>query len=415
MRRTYTFVLILTCVISTTVSAQKPDANLTLQEAVSRTLAHNPQLYQYTFIREALTARRSVSDLRPALELGLEVENVAGSGENKGFDSAESTLALSSVIELGNKRAARVSAMDARLELAKWQQQAATLDVLGELTARYVGALATQYQLGLAKEAQELSRTLLDTVRRRAERGAAPEAEVMRARAALVEAEIRAMALRKQLERQQVLLSRFWGTTHPAVATLDGDLFAFGTEEQFSALYAKAENSPALQVFASEARLKDAEVKLARSSSRSDLSWRVGFQRFEDTGDSAITAGVSMPLFSERRSSGTVRAALAERNAVDYARQDALLSLHARLFEAYSLREQNREAVQQMGRIAIPALEKALTLTREAYESGRYRYQDWLAAQEELLDAKQRQIEAATNVLLNQAIIEQLTGQALTR
>ena len=54
-----------------------------------------------------------------------------------------------------------------------------------------------------------------------------------------------------------------------------------------------------------------------------------------------------------------------------------------------------------------------MLLTRQAYENGRYRYQDWIAAQEELLTAKQQHIESATAAQLNQALIEQLIAEPL--
>ena len=55
-----------------------------------------------------------------------------------------------------------------------------------------------------------------------------------------------------------------------------------------------------------------------------------------------------------------------------------------------------------------------MDITRDAYDKGRLKYQDWIAAQQELLDAKQQRIETASAALLNQAVIEQLTATALT-
>ena len=69
--------------------------------------------------------------------------------------------------------------------------------------------------------------------------------------------------------------------------------------------------------------------------------------------------------------------------------------------------------LQQMQNDVLPVLTHALKLTREAYDNGRYRYQDYLAAQEQLLDAKYARINAAVNVLQAQALIEQLTGETL--
>jgi len=62
----------------------------------------------------------------------------------------------------------------------------------------------------------------------------------------------------------------------------------------------------------------------------------------------------------------------------------------------------------------LPALEKALLLTQQAYEAGRYRYQDWIVAQEELLAAKQQRIEAATSAQISHALIEQLIAEPLS-
>ncbi|AMO68369.1 aconitate hydratase 1 [gamma proteobacterium BDW918] len=405
----------LLCSLTITANAAYADTKLTLNDALARTLSNNPQLYQYRFTQEALSARRQTSALRPAMAFELEVENFAGSGSTAGFDSAETTLAISSVIELAGKRQARVSYTDARINQAEWEQQATTLDVLGELTTAYIEGLATQANIRLAEESLALSQSLLKTLKTRSKQGAAPEAEVMRGQAAVARAEIRLASLEEQFQRQKVQLARFWGDTTPAFSTLEGSLFEFGENSGFEQLYARIKTSPTIQVFASEARIRDAAVTLARAGGRSDLTWRAGIKRFEETGDSAFTVGLSIPLFSNKRNSGEVKAALANRNAVDYARQDLLLRLHAQLFEAWSLRKQSIAAANKTQNVVIPALENALKLTREAYENGRYRYLDLIAAQEELLATKQARIDAASTALICQALIEKLSSEALNR
>lgn len=394
-------------------NAPKTLAPLTLKDAITQTLAQNPQLYQYQFANDALKAQKQTGALRPAMELELEVENFAGSGAFKGLDSPEATLSLSSVIEMGGKRKARMSVVDAQINRAQWEQQATTLDVLGELTASYIESLASQANIQLAKESLAVSQSLLKTVKTRSNKGATPEAEVMRAQAAVARSEIRLAALVERLERQKVRLARFWGDTTPTFSSLEGSLFTFGSSPGFDRLYARVKASPTIQVFASEARIKDAEVTLARAGGRSDLTWRAGIRRIEETGDSAFTSGLSIPLFSKKRNSAEVKAALANRNAVDYARQDLLLRLHTQLFEAYSLRRQSIEAVNKTESEIIPALENALKLTRKAYENGRYGYLDLMAAQEELLATKQARIDAASTALISQALIEKLSSESL--
>ena len=387
---------------------------LTLQTAIERTLQQNPQLHQFEFASQRLASERETSDLKPAYQLGVELENFAGTGEVSSFDSAELTVALSSVIELGDKRQSRVALANARMNTLELERQAQTLDVLGELTGSFIQLMSTQQELKLAAEAVELSKSLHNTVKNRAHSGAISDAEVMRAKAMLTQSNIQQENLRRRLERQKIALARFWGSTKIEFSSVEGDLFAFGQSQAFSDLYTAVQQSPAIMVFASEQRLKDAEVRLAQTQNRADLGWQFGIRRFEETGDSALTLGFSMPLFNESRNSGTVKSALAERNALEYRRSDRLLALHSRLYSAYSQLEQFIAAHQQLKQSVIPDLEKALTITRQAYDRGRLKYQDWITAQQELLNAKQQMIETATVALLNQAVIEQLTAQPLT-
>jgi len=406
--------VILTCCIALPFSIHAEPQTLTLDSAIKRTLAQNPQLHQFTLVRQGILWQRVTGELSPGFTLGLNVENAAGSGAMKGMDAAEATLSLSSVIEMGDKLMSRISVVDANLDVFEFTRQAQTLDVLGKLTSAYIRSLTTQEQLTLSAEALTLSEALHKKVSERAQRGAASDAEVIRARAMVTQSRILRSKLLKKFERQKVALSRYWAETQPAFSNLQGDLFVFGQEKSYQDLYEKVKQSPAINVFASEQRLKKAELRLAKSQNSGDLGWQFGVRRFEETGDNALTLGVSIPLFSQSRNTGEVKRVLAERNAVTYKRADALLNLHEQLYTAYSLRQQNITSYEQLTKHVIPDLKKALSLTQLAYDRGRLKYQDWVAAQQELLSAKQQMIESASNALLNQAIIEQLTAEPLT-
>lgn len=386
---------------------------LTLPEALSRAMAQNPSLQVFDLRLNGLEGRRLTADQNPALEAGLEVENFLGSDNLRGVDGAEYTLSLSSVLELGDKRQTRVSVVDSRYGRVEAERRAETLDVLGQVTQRFVATLALQEKLQLAAEAVALAEATHEIVARRADQGAAPQAEVMRARAALTRSRIEQSRLRATYESRKMALASLWGDTSPDFQILEGDLFQFGSSDNFDALYQRVSDSPAIQIYASEQRIREAEIQLTRSQSESDIRWQVGIRRFEETDDSALVAGFSVPLFSGRRNRGEVQAALAARDEVRFRREDTLLRLHVRLYDAYHLRQQSIEAVAQIRSQMLPDLTEALNQTREAYERGRYSYVEWTAAQRELLSARQALVDTATTALLNQALIEQLTAQPL--
>jgi len=393
--------------------AHAGDKPLTLSEALSRAMAQNPGLQVFDFRLQGLEGRRLTASQNPALEADLEVENFLGSDNLRGVDGAEYTLSLSSIFELGGKRQARVSVVDSRYGRVEAERRAETLDVLGQVTQRFVATLALQEKLQLAAEAVALAEATHEIVTRRADRGAAPQAEVLRARAALTRSRIEQSRLGAAYESRKMALASLWGDTSPDFQILEGDLFQFDSSDDFDALYQRVSDSPAIQIYASEQRIREAEIQLARSQSESDIRWQVGVRRFEETDDTALTAGFSVPLFSGRRNRGEVQAALAARDEVRFRREDTLLRLHSRLFDAYHLRQQNIETVEQIRGQMLPDLTEALTQTREAYEGGRYSYVEWTAAQRELLSAQQALVDAATTALLNQALIEQLTAQPL--
>jgi cobalt-zinc-cadmium efflux system outer membrane protein len=266
----------------------------------------------------------------------------------------------------------------------------------------------------LAAQAVELSELTLNTVTRRARQGAAPDAEVLRAKAALTQSRIAHSALNTEYQKRKMALASLWGQPQVDFQQLQGDLFRFEPSEPFEVLYQRASESPLIQVYASEQRMRDAEIQLARSQSESDIRWQIGARRFEETGDTALVAGISVPLFAGRRNRGEIQAAMAARNEVEYSQQSALLQLHTLLFEAYHTHQQNIAAVDQLRATVLPDLTKALELTQEAYERGRYSYVEWTAAQRELLSAREALVEAAATALLNQALIEQLTAQSMT-
>src|SRR5690606_24191502 len=148
----------------------------------------------------ALRADVETARLTPPLALSAELENVAGSGAYTGADSAELTLALASVFELGGKRQARAGVAQARLDRLESERQLAALDLAGTVTRRFVDVVAAQEQLALARDASLLAGQALASVQQRAKAGAAPAAEVLRARAALSQARLAVSTLQSELQ-----------------------------------------------------------------------------------------------------------------------------------------------------------------------------------------------------------------------
>ncbi|MEK7258716.1 MAG: TolC family protein, partial [Pseudomonadota bacterium] len=372
-----------------------------------------PQLRVFDFRAEALQGQAANAALRPALEVGADIENIVGTGNLQGIDGAELTVSVSSVIELGNKRDARLATIGARRGQLDAERQIDALDLLGEVTRRYIDNLAAQNRLSLAQDAVTLARDTLQIVQDRATAGATPEVEVLRAEASLSQAELLVSAEASQLTYAQAALAALWGETNPTFESVTGNLYQIEQTLDFESLFSRVEKNPFILVFASEERMREAEVRLARTQSIADPRWSLGARRLQEGGDVGIVAGFSIPLFSATRNSGAMRSAIAARDEVEVRREATLLNLRTQLFNAFQNRQQALVTIDTLQTRTIPLLTEALSETQAAYENGRYSYLEWVTAREELLTARSTLIDAATAALRHGADIEQLTAEPL--
>jgi len=174
------------CVLSWSAFA----AETTLEAAIRRTLESNPALQAEGAALDARRSQVQLDGLPPALTLGADLENVAGTGSLSGVHSAEATLRLGRVIELGGKRAARQAVGRADVERQQNVVRQRQLDLAAETTRRYIAVAEGQLELELASQQWALTRETEAAVRQRVARGVAPEADQALAQIAVVRAEI---------------------------------------------------------------------------------------------------------------------------------------------------------------------------------------------------------------------------------
>ena len=397
----------------TYADAGQQEKALGLREAMQQTLQQHPSLQVFPLRQQQLEAQKKTANLKPAYVAGAEVENVAGTGELSGIKSLETRVTLSSVLELGGKRLSRVELVEQQSDVVRVERKVKALDLLGQETRRFINVLNSQERVKLAEIGLELAQTTLAEVDRRVSAAVAPKADLGRAEAAVQQAELTLLAEQRQLEANRMALANLWGSYQPAFDTVSGSLYSFNEAVPFDALFSKAQQNPQIEMFAAETRIRDAEVRLARTQQVADLTWSVGIRRDEGIDDTALVAGISMPLFSRERAQGRIEEALAARNEVTYRRQDLLLQLHTQLYRAYSGRSQAIISIQKLQEQIIPKLNTSLEQTREGYQRGLYSYLDLLTVRQDLLNARRAVIEAATAALTYEAEIEQLTAEPL--
>lgn len=391
--------------------ATEPTGELTLGQAIEVALARNPDLAASGYELKAADARIAQARLRPNPEVSVQLDNLAIGGAARGTDVLGSTLSLSQVIEMGGKRARRTDVAGMDRDLVGIERQAQQLDVLAEVTRRFITLIAAQERVVFAQSARELTQRTLDAITTRVRAARSPEAERSRARIAVTRALVEEQQAGSELRGARSALTALWGSQEPTFTRARADLFALDTVESFEGLIQKLERNPGFVRFASEARLRDAELRLAQAQARPNITVGVGVGRFNDTRTTGLTAGFSMPLPLFDRNQGAIREAQVRRTQTDAQREAAFLRARAAVYGLYQQLAASRTSLQTLRDDALPQAQQALDQTQYGYERGRFSYLELATAQQELLQLRAALIEVAADYHRELAEIERLTNE----
>lgn len=382
---------------------------MSLRNAISKTFEQNPQLRTFSYSLKAQGGRQLQASLAASPELSFTIEDAAGTGNFKGVDNAQATLSIGWVLE-GEIRQAYIDASRADTLSLSTEADIKRLDVAAETARFYLACLANQARLNNAAKTVELAKETVSAVKKRASAGRAPEAELARAQAEVARRELVQEDIVHELSSAIRLLAAQWGETQPGFVRVEGDIFSLPATLSFETLRARLEQSPEFVRLISDKRLKQAQLKLAKSQGNS--AWRVnlGIRHFETTHDQALVAGISIPFGERSQNSGRIAEAR-ERLSQTQAKEDELrVRFETTLYVLSQELQHSQHRLDTYRNQIIPQLEKALKETRRAYKLGRYSYLEWRSVQADLLDARSALVEASVDAHLKIIEIERLTG-----
>lgn len=389
----------------------EPPGVLRLQDALALALASNPRLSAFSWNGRIAEAERLQAGVRPSPEIGLTVQEFGGSEARKGFNAAETTLALSQLVELGGKRAMRLRVAAFGRDLAAWDYEVARLDVLAETTAAFAAVLAAQEQLRLTKESLDLAQQVTDAVAARVRAGKVSPIEETRAAAALSQGRIAVATAERNLEAARAALAATWGGSEPVFAHAEGAYAATAEIAPLPQLFASIGRNPDLARWKTEMGQREARLALEQARAVPDPTISAGVTRFEETEENALLLGISIPLPIFGLNPGGVAAARANLGKGFQERRAAEVTLRARLTRAYKRLSAALTEARALERDVLPRAEDAYAAIRTGYEAGKFGFLDVLDAQRSLFAARQAHVEALAAFHAALAETERLAGR----
>ena len=386
---------------------------LTLDTAFARVAAQHPDLRLVDAQRPVWEARHHAPALRPPVTFGVERENLLGTGDARGVDAAELTVSLAGVLERGGKLDARRTLAQANLDALAPQREIARLDLMADVARRYLAVTQAQQQRTIAETDMEQRRRAVAAARLRLQAGASPESVLLTAQAQLAQAELDRDRALQMDQSARIALAALWQQRMPDFEAVTGDPLQLPVLQDLGTLADLLERTPELATLAGERRIRDAQLQLARTQARPDISWQAGLRTSRDSGDTALVGGFSLPLGSARRAAPAIRTAEAQLALSGVEREARALQLYATLAEAHGRYQTARLEVTRMARDVLPQLTRAEAAAEKAWRAGAVSYMEWAQLQALRIEARQRQLDAAIAAQTGLIEIQRLTGQPL--
>ncbi len=389
------------------------EAQLTMREALARAIRYSPLLRAASAELDAKHAEAFQAGRLPNPEFEGEIENFAGSGEFQGFKSAETTIGLAQVIELGGKRIKRMEVADLGAALAAWDFEAVRLKVATQTAQLFIDVLAGQRRVVILGEFVELSQKFRDSVAERVKAGRVSAVEQQRADVELALAKVQLAEERARLDVFQRQLSLTWGSRQTDFGKAQGSLAMSNHLPDADRLSQYLSQHPDVARWTEEMAQREAIHRLAAAQAVPNLTVGGSVRRLDETQDTAAVArvGIELPVFDRNR--GNVEAAGRRIAQSEYQRQAARNALTSRFIAAYGLLQASEAKLRALQREVIPAAEKANEATDQGYREGKFDLLRVLDAQRSLIQARLDLVNTRAEFHKAKTRVEALVGRGL--
>ena len=395
---------------------QEASAELTLRQALGLAFARNPDLAAFSWEVRSGDPRILQAGLIPNPEIGVNVENILGSGPFRNFDSSETTLSISQLVELGGKRAARIRLASAGKEIVGWDYEAKRADLAAEVARSFVGVLSAQEKLTLAEETTRLAGEVLNAVSARVAAGKISPVEETKAQVAFSVSRIELERVNRSLEAARTKLAATWGSSKPVFSRAVGQLDQVTPIPPFEELADRLSRNPDIARWTVELEQRKAVLVQERAERIPDVTISAGVRRLRttETDDPALVFGAAIPLPVFNRNQGKILESQYGVSKAEREREAAGNRVRSALSEAYQALAIGYVEANTLKSVVLPGARSAFESASEGFRQGKFGYLDVLDAQRTLFEARGRYVEALGAYHKAAADIERLIGGGLS-
>jgi cobalt-zinc-cadmium efflux system outer membrane protein len=300
--------------------------------------------------------------------------------------STDVAVQLGQSFALGGTRGARRAVADAHVGHAEAEANAVALDARLEAGLAFLEALHAQLAVEQARRGEELAQRAADVARRRRAAGDITDLEVGLATAAAGRTRAATAGAESRLAEAVGRLATLVGLDADDTVILRGEL---RPDAPLTLAVLEPATSKRADIIAveAEARVADAERRLARENGRPAVGLWVAYEREEDT--NIVLGGVRFTLPLWDRGQGGVAEARAKAARVAAEHEVTKRAASRQVRDAFASYERARSAVELFEKDVLPVLDESEELLTKSVDAGTLAVGDYLVARRELLAGRQ--------------------------
>jgi cobalt-zinc-cadmium efflux system outer membrane protein len=314
-------------------------------------------------------------------------------------------------IELGGKRAARLSVADRARELAQVELGNVRAGLRADVVRAFFGVLVAQERVALTRNSAELAARGADAVGKRVAAGKVTPVDETRARVDQANAQLEATEATAELQSARQTLAALWGDAEPLFGAVQGDIELMPARAPVPELAKELDASPGLLTSRIEVDRRRALVDVERSKGVPDLTVSIGAKRDNELGRTQAIVGISIPLPFFDRNQGATYEALKRAEKASDEHQAARIRVLTELQQASNQLGVASASARTLKSTVLPAAQQAYDAATKGFEAGKFGFLDVIDAQRSLLQARARYLTALSTSNQAATAIDRLLGR----
>ena len=366
-----------------------PSGNISIEQVTQIVKSQNLAIQAALKDVQAKNQLVKQAGVLPNPEFELESENVFGSGENTGFDNAETTAKIGTLIELGGKRYYRT-------EAARLNKKLSELDYLSVLSEKIIQSsqlsmdvLKQQALLKLDRERLKTNQIFFDEIKTRVQKGRLNVVEQKRANILVSQSKLAIKKRTQALSNAKNQLSLTWGFSQAQFDSLQGNIQRIETLDPLTLLQGRLDNYVGLRLKRTEIDLSKVDVEVEKSLGSQDLQVAGGIKHENSSNDKSfvISAGIPLGLFD--RNTGAIKASKLDLKKNEFELEQVVIESQNKLSTLHNQITLLGIEIDGLKNDIIPQSQEVFNTLKEGYLKGKFSYLEVLEAQNTLFEFKE--------------------------